>query len=324
MRSTTFIMVGLALTQLAWADGRREQTRMTTKEDREKILQHVHTIFQAYLRQDRDTIRKTHTPDWTGFQGPSVGIERGIDAYMVNAEKSLQNLRGTGYELLDAEVQIYGDMALVYYIARYDYRDREGREGSIPLRSIDVYRRENSKWNQCGSHITPIPAGGDWGEGRTGQSSAHSGKLNSTAATAASRSEPTMPRSLAPQEREELLKTREAVWRAWFAGDQVALRAVVPGEAIAMDPGVADWADQDEILRRSSTFAAGGKLLRLEFPETRMQVYGDVAILYTTFLFETEQGEQASAMTGRGTEVFVKRDGEWLNSGWHLEHDESN
>ena len=100
--------------------------------------------------------------------------------------------------------------------------------------------------------------------------------------------------------------------------------AAVPHKAIAMDPGVADWADQDEILQRSSTFAAGGKLLRLEFPETRMQVYGDVAVLYTTFLFETEQGGQASVMTGRGTEVFVKRDGEWLNSGWHLERDESN
>ena len=120
------------------------------------------------------------------------------------------------------------------------------------------------------------------------------------------------------------VKAREAVWRAWFAGDQVALRAAVPDEAIAMDPGVADWADQDEILRRSSAFAAGGKLLRLEFPQTRMQVYGDVAILYTTFLFETEQSGQRSVTVGRGTEVFARRDGNWLNTGWHLERDESN
>ncbi len=323
MRSTTVIMVALSLAQIASADGRREHMRMTAKQDREQILQHIHSIFQAYLRQDRDAIRKTHTPDWTGFQGPSVKIERGIDAYMVNAEKSLQNLRGTGYELLDTEVQIYGDMALVYYIARYDYRDREGREGSIPLRSIDVYRREHGEWNQCGSHITPIPAGGDWGEGRAGQSSAHSGKLNPTAATAASQSELTMPRSLAPPEREELLKAREAVWRAWFAGDQVALRAVVPDEAIAMDPGVADWADQDEILRRSSAFAAGGKLLRLEFPETRMQVYGNVAILYTSFVFETQQDGQRNVTTGRGTEVFVNRGDKWVNTGWHLEPQET-
>ena len=233
-------MVALALAEIALADGRREHTRMTTKEDREQILQHIHTIFQAYLRQDRDAIRKNHTPDWTGFQGPSVKIERGIDAYMVNAEKSLQDLRGIGYELLDTEVQLYGDLALVYYIARYDYHDREGREGSIPLRSIDVYRREHGEWNQRGSHITPIPARGDWGEGRTEKPTSHSSRPNSTAASAAAGSELTMLRSLPAQERKELLKAREAVWRAWFAGDQVALRAAVPHEAIAMDPGVAD------------------------------------------------------------------------------------
>jgi ketosteroid isomerase-like protein len=132
---------------------------------REQILQHIHSIFQAYLRKDREAIRRTHTGDWVGFQGPSVKIERGIDAYMANAEKSLQNLQGTGYELLDTEVQIYGDIALVYYVARYDYCDLDGSPGSIPLRSVDVYRRENGEWNQAGSHITVIPGGGGWGEG---------------------------------------------------------------------------------------------------------------------------------------------------------------
>ena len=322
MRTSRAIVVGLALTQIASADG-REEMRMTTKEDREQIVQHIHSIFQAFLQQDRDALRKTHTPDWTGFQGPSVKIERGIDAYMINAEKSLQNLPGTGYELLDTEIQLYGDMALVYYIARYDYRSQEGREGSIPLRSIDVYRRENGQWNQCGSHITPIPSGGDWGGARMGRPSAHSDKLNPSAATVASRNEPTMPRSLASLEREELLKAREAVWRAWFAGDQVTLRGAVPDEAIAMDPGVAEWADQDEILRRSSAFAARGELLRLEFPDTRRQVYGAVAILYTSFVFETQQDGQRNVTTGRGTEVFVNRDGKWVNTGWHLEPQDS-
>ena len=133
--------------------------------DREEVIAHIHSIFQAYVRQDREAIRRTHTPDWTGFQGPSVKIERGLADYMVNAEKSLQNLQGTGYALLDTEVQVYGDIALVYYVARYDFRDPEGRAGSLPLRSLDVYRRENGHWNQCGSHITPIPQGGTWGEG---------------------------------------------------------------------------------------------------------------------------------------------------------------
>ena len=284
------------------------------EKDRHEILEHIHGIFQAFLRQDREALRRTHTRDWIGFQGPSEKIERGIEDYMVNAEKSLQSLQGTGYELLDTEVQFFGDIALVFYVARYDFRNREGREGSIGLRSIDIYRREDGHWNQSGSHITPIRPGGGWGEGsstspddggavgrwRTGDEQAMAGELTS-------------------EQRRELLSVRESVWRAWFTNDESALRALVPAEAIAMDPGVAAWADRDEILRRSTAFASGGKLLRLEFPETRMQVYGNVVILYTTFLFETERDGRRTVMRGRGTEVFVHRGGTWLNSGWHLE-----
>ncbi len=131
--------------------------------DRTEILQHIDSIFQAYIRRDRDALRRTHTADWTGFQGPSTKIERGIADYMVNAERSLAAFRGTGYELLDKEVQIYGDIALVYYVARFDYLDGDGRPGSLPLRSIDIYRREKGVWNQAGSHVTPIPSGGTWG-----------------------------------------------------------------------------------------------------------------------------------------------------------------
>ncbi len=132
--------------------------------DREAILAHIHSIFQAYLRKDRATIRHTHTADWTGFQGPSVKIERGIEDYMINAERSLQAFDGTGYEILDTEIQLYGDVAVVYYVARYDYRTAAGETGSLPLRSVDVYRRKGGEWNQAGSHITPIPSAGNWGE----------------------------------------------------------------------------------------------------------------------------------------------------------------
>lgn len=133
--------------------------------DREAILDDIRGIFQAYVDRDRETIRKTHSADWTGFQGPSTKIERGLDDYMANAERSLASFRGTGYELLDAELQLHGDVALVYYIARYDYLDAEGKAGSLGLRALDVYRRERGEWIQCGSHITPLPAGGAWGEG---------------------------------------------------------------------------------------------------------------------------------------------------------------
>jgi ketosteroid isomerase-like protein len=133
--------------------------------DREEIIAHIHSIFQAYLRKDRAAIREARTPDWTGFQGPSVKIERGIEDYMANAEKSLQHLDGTGFELLDTEVQIYGEIGIVYYVARYDFRDNAGVSGSLPLRAIDIYRKDPGGWIQIGSHITPIPQGGNWGQG---------------------------------------------------------------------------------------------------------------------------------------------------------------
>jgi ketosteroid isomerase-like protein len=136
--------------------------------DREEITAHIHSIFQAYVDRDLKRIRDTHTADWTGFQGPSTKIERGIDDYMKNAESSLAAFEGTGFELLDTEVQLYGDVAVVYYVARYDYCDAHGADHSLPLRSVDIYRREQGHWIQAGSHITPIPQGA-WGEGSVGE-----------------------------------------------------------------------------------------------------------------------------------------------------------
>lgn len=134
--------------------------------DRAQILEHIQSIFQAYVNADRQALRRTHTADWTGFQGPSTGIERGIEAYMKNAEKSLSTWQGTGFELLDTEVQIYGDVGIVYYVARYDAKDPGGKAISIPLRSVDVYRRQRGHWIQAGSHIGVIPSAGNWGEGK--------------------------------------------------------------------------------------------------------------------------------------------------------------
>lgn len=132
-------------------------------DDRRQILDHIHSIFQAFVKRDRETIKNLHASDWVGFMGPSTGIERGIDAYMANVDTSLDNFKGVGYELMDSEVQIHGDMAIVYYVARYDYADEDDKGHSIPLRSVDIYRREPDGWIQAGSHIAVIPSGDPWG-----------------------------------------------------------------------------------------------------------------------------------------------------------------
>ena len=166
MVSRMIVYSSMAL--MALLSGPRETDSMgtATQSDREQIMSHIRSIFQAYLDRDEEAIRRLHTNDWVGFQGPSTSIERGIEAYMRNARKSLESFHGTGYELLDTEVQVYGDLALVYYVATYDYRDPDGESGTIPLRSLDIYRRDKDGWNQAGSHITVIPSAGSWGEGK--------------------------------------------------------------------------------------------------------------------------------------------------------------
>jgi ketosteroid isomerase-like protein len=126
--------------------------------DRTAILEHVRGIFAAYLARDREAIRRAHTDDWTGFHVGSQAIERGLAAYMRGADHSLATFRATGFEITDHELQVRGDTALLYYTARYDYRDAAGTAGSLYLRSLDVYRREpDGAWNQAGSHITIVP-----------------------------------------------------------------------------------------------------------------------------------------------------------------------
>ena len=129
----------------------------STETDHDAILAHVDSIFQAYFRGDRETIRATHTHDWRGFQIRSHSIVRGIDEYMRNADAVLGSIQGLRYEMLDTDVQVYGDAAVVFYLAREWIRDGQGDEKTILLRSCDVYRKDDGTWNQCGSNIYVMP-----------------------------------------------------------------------------------------------------------------------------------------------------------------------
>jgi ketosteroid isomerase-like protein len=120
----------------------------------------------------------------------------------------------------------------------------------------------------------------------------------------------------------ELLKAREQVWRAWFAGDIKTLEQLVPSDTIVMSGGEPDWKHQAEILRTSTEFhTKGGKLLRLEFPRTEVQRYGDVAIVWSSYTLEIEVGGKKSGGSSRVTEIFVKRNGQWTNPGWHTDEE---
>ncbi len=116
----------------------------------------------------------------------------------------------------------------------------------------------------------------------------------------------------------QLLQVREQVWRAWFANDTEALHKLVPPETIVMSGGEENWMHQAEVFQSAAEFqSAGGKLIRLEFPRTEVQHFGDVAIMWSNYLLETETAGKRSVFTGRASEIFVFRNGEWTNPGWH-------
>lgn len=118
----------------------------------------------------------------------------------------------------------------------------------------------------------------------------------------------------------DVLAVREAAWRAWFAGDEAALRSMLPEDFLGIG-----WAG-DEISNLDATIASsldfrksGGRLVSLSFPETRAQRAGDTVVFYGRYEVTFAIGTSETKVRGSLTEVFVKRGGRWLHPGWHLD-----
>ena len=117
-----------------------------------------------------------------------------------------------------------------------------------------------------------------------------------------------------------LLAAREAAWRAWFGGDVAALGELLPPEFTGIAWSDVPFSNRAETLAASTAFKdGGGRLLRLSFPQTQAQQFGDVVVLYGRFEALIESGGAQQTVRGRLTELFVRRDGKWLHPGWHLD-----
>jgi Domain of unknown function (DUF4440) len=271
--------------------------------DAAAIRAHIESIFQAFIDGDQDKIFATHSEDWRGFlEGTRTPI-KGIDEYMrangiewprpANAPKTTPYLpAGTTYKVSDFDVHFYGpELAVASFFGEFQRKD------GVTLRRfriMDVYGKRKGSWIQVASHTVIDP---EWRAQQMSQ-----------------------PRTVTPPIRERILAAREAVWKAWFANDRALLEKLIPEEAIAIDSGEESWSNRAAILEGAKRFAdSGGKLVRLEFPKTEIQVYGDTIIVYTTYVYETEVNGKRTTASGRGTEMFVRRGDDLVNVGWHLD-----
>ena len=261
--------------------------------DRDAIRNHIDKIFQAYIHKDVDVIRATHAADWLGFQSGSQTAIHGIDQYMKDVNGYIQSpVRMTAYKMLEFDVVFYGDVAIITYVADVSYQ-YEANTFNRKLRVLDVYAKLGGEWNQVGSDTQRHP--------------------ESLAA------EMQEPQTLGPDDKKELLAAREAVWRDFFANNAAHLAETIPPELIAIEYGE-KWSTRDDVLANAKGFAdQGGKLVRLEFPQTEFQMYGYTAILYSKFVCETEVAGKRVTLSGRATEMFVNRQGKWINVGWHID-----
>src|SRR4029450_988493 len=118
----------------------------------------------------------------------------------------------------------------------------------------------------------------------------------------------------------EVLVGREGAWGAVYGGEVKALGEVLPEEFIGIGMNDAPFADRAKILDASRAFhERGGRLVRLAFPETQAQRFGDVVVLYGRYEVVFQSGGAEHTRRGRLTEMFVRRDGKWLHPGWHLD-----
>jgi len=262
--------------------------------DAAAIRAHIESIFQAFINKDPAALHATHAENWLGYLDNSGTMVKGIKGYMDWNQVDPKSPYGMkSYKFREFDMIFKGDAAFVCFVADVESNWPGGQPHRV-LQICDFYTKNNGNWIQNGS-----------------DTGLHQESVEEQLAS---------PRAIGDQMKKRLLDAREAVWRAWFAGDRATLEKLIPQETIAIESGNNNWSNRQIILDGSEQFAkSGGKLVKLEFPKTEIQMYGAAAVVYSNYSYELEQGGQRINQSGRVTEVFVLRNGQWVNPGWHMD-----
>ena len=262
--------------------------------DREAIRAHIDSIFQAFIKKDVAALRATHADNWLGYLEGSRTMIKGVEGYMDWNQVDPKSPYGMkSYKMREFDMIFKGDAAFVCFVSDIESHTPNG-PFQRALRICDFYTKNNGSWIQSGS-----------------DTALHQDSLETQLAA---------PRPLGDQMKKSLLEAREAVWRAYFAGDRTTLEKLIPEETITIEANDNNWSNRQKILSGAEEFSkGGGKLIKLEFPRTEIQVYGLTAVVYSDYAYELEMNGKRSSHTGRVTEIFVRRNGQWVNPGWHMD-----
>lgn len=293
MRKPFAILVFVSSVAVAMTAG--AQTRAGDRPaDAAAIRANIESIFQAFVDKDRRKLAETHGAEWRGFTPFSGHVIRGRDGYMNEATFEPGTPKGqgmVGYRIGEFDLVFYGDTAVVSFAAEVD-RVYGNDKSTQKLTFVDVYHKDSAGWIQVASNTSLHP------DAVADLMSAY--------------------RALGQDERASLLQARESVWRAWFAGDANALSRILVPELMTIGQDGSIGTRQSNLEHARAFAASGGKLTRLEFPSTQIQAYGNTVILYSSYVMELQTGGATTTERGMATEIFVRRNGEWVHTGWQL------
>jgi hypothetical protein len=135
---------------------------------------------------------------------------------------------------------------------------------------------------------------------------------------------PRLAMTLSGAELADLEAVRKAVWVDWFSGDTASLRRVLGPELVAISAGVPHWHSLEESLTASADFKVnGGRLVSVSFDSTLTHRFGETVVMFSHYTVVTESGGRRQTQPGRATEVFVRSNGRWLHTSWHLDAEAS-